>query len=380
MCGSEKDSAKVAHQLKYKHSGSNGQGEVTAYVDGGCTPPCPGNSPIVNSFPINGLDPAGIGTCNPEHIRIDPGNAGKPVKCPNGSVEYSAATGTLVIKNPSGGTCAGSDLVGASFVARTESGHVTLTIKDVITIPAGLATKEAYRIVASIPGSPPSTADLSVCDSTRAGQVRGEIGLGPNIGEYKVTRPGWTPPPPPDHWDYVIALPGPLYSNMVQPIASSDGFFNLACVGNSLAKLTVEAITLPTDGAPTQYAALRMMTGTYCNVPRTMAGMYITHVRGTSGAGSGSAETDWSAAGAACLEAPRLHEVGNYPDVTFSSDLIPPGCGPTGHEHCMTWKDYADRVRAECATGSDPITVNDHCTEPTGTMFESFTSLSYTSP
>src|SRR6185312_15884098 len=80
VCGSDKDSAKVPHQLKYKHIGSNGQGEVKAYVDGTCPAPCSGNSPIVNAFPINGLDPAGIGTCNPEHIRIDPGNAGKPAK------------------------------------------------------------------------------------------------------------------------------------------------------------------------------------------------------------------------------------------------------------------------------------------------------------
>src|SRR3569832_1056110 len=115
VCGSDKDLAKVSHQLKIKRPAN---GEVKASVDGTCPAPCSGISPIVNSFPINGLDSAGIGTCNPEHIRIDPGNAGKPVKCPNGSVQYSATTGPLVIKNPAGATCAGTDLIGASFTAR----------------------------------------------------------------------------------------------------------------------------------------------------------------------------------------------------------------------------------------------------------------------
>src|SRR3569833_2251751 len=46
---------------------------------------------------------------------------------------------------------------------------------------------------------------------------------------------GCTPPRPPPHGDFVSALPGPLYTNTVQTIASSDGFFSLACGGNSLA-------------------------------------------------------------------------------------------------------------------------------------------------
>src|SRR3569623_1928082 len=368
VCGTDKDATKVAHQLKFKRTAS---GELQSYVDGGCTPPCPSNSPIVNSFPINGLDPAGIGTCNPEHVRIDPGNAGKPVKCPNGSVQYSATTGTLVIKHPAGATCAGTDLIGASFTARTDSGNVKLTIKDVITIPVGSATKEAYRIVASIPGSTPSAADLSVCDSTRAGQTRAEMGLPPNIGTYSATSPTWTPPPPPPHRDFVIALPGPLYTNTVQTIASSDGFFNLACVGNSLAKLTVEGVTLPTDGTTTQYAALRMMTDTFCNVPRTTAGMNLHYSRGL-GSGSGVLEAEWTAAGATCLEDPRLSQEGDYPSVVFSADLIPPGCGSAGHQFCATFSDFASKVREECATGSDAITVTDHCTGSAGVRFTSY--------
>jgi len=376
VCGSEADAIKVPHQLKYKHSGSNGQGEIVAYVDGGCTAPCTGNSPIVNSFPINGLDPAGIGTCNPEHVRIDPGNAGKPVKCPDGSVEYSATTGTLVIKNSSGGTCAGADLVGTSFTARTNAGHVKLTIKEVVPITRGSVTKEGYRITATIPGSSPTVSDKSLCDKTRADQVRGEIGLPPNIGTYSATLGSGSPPPtPPAYWDFVIALPGPLYSNTVQPIAGTDGFFNLACSDDSLGNLTLDHITLPTDSAQTQYAALRLMTGTFCDVPRTTRGMNIVPQRGT-GSGSGTTEAQWSAAGATCLEAERLREVGNFADVVFSSDLIPPGCGGSGgHQFCTSWDDYVKQIRAECAAGSDPIIVSDHCSGSAGVPgvpFESF--------
>ena len=369
VCGSDKDLAKVSHQLKFKRTAN---GEVKAFVDGTCPAPCSGNSPIVNSFPINGLDSAGIGTCNPEHIRIDPGNAGKPVKCPNGSVQYSTTTGTLVIRNSAGATCAGADLVGATFIARTNTKHVELTIKEVVSITYGSLTREAYRIVATVPGSTPTMSDMSVCDITRAGQVRGEIGLLPNIGTYSATLGSGSGAGSGSNWELAVALPGPLYSNKVQPLESTDGFFNLACADDSLAKLTLDQITVPTDGATTQYAALRMMTGTYCDNPRTTRGMKIDHPRGL-GSGSGIREAEWSAAGATCLEDPRLSEVGAYPEVVFSDDLVPPGCGGSGgHQYCTTFQDYAAKVRDECATGSDAIIVSPHCTGSAGTAFTTY--------
>src|SRR3569832_2433725 len=292
VCGSDKDLAKVSHQLKFKRTAN---GEVKAFVDGTCPAPCSGNSPSVNFFPINGLDSAGIGTCNPEHIRIDPGNAGKPVKCPNGSVQYSTTTGTLVIRNSAGATCAGADLVGATFIARTNTKHVELTIKEVVSITYGSLTREAYRIVATVPSSTPTISDMSVCDITRAGQVRGEIGLLPNNSTYSATLGSGSGAGSGSNWELAVALPGPLYSNTVKPLERTDGFFNLACADDSLAKLTLAQITVPTDGPTTQYAALRMMTGTFCDNLRTTRGMKIDHPRGL-GSGSGIREAEWSAA------------------------------------------------------------------------------------
>lgn len=377
LCG-DGFSSKVPHQLKYAVTKN---GEVKESIDGSCPLPCPGNSPIVNAFPVNGLDGSGLGACNPERVRVEPGTAGKPKKCADGSLEFMAATGTLVIKNSKGDTCAGSDLQDASFTVESAGGHVKLTIKDVAPIPytdpnaTTGDTREGYRIVASSLGGG-SSKDVSVCDTKRAGEVRKAIGLQPAIDDYSATYgsgsasgTGTGSGPDAKYTDYVIAVPGPLYSNNVKPIAAGPNFFNLACATDALAKRTRDKITKPSDGPFKQYTALRLITADYCNKPRTSKGMkfhYDVGNNGGSGSGSGNPESWWTAGGARCLQSPRLEEKGSdFMNVYLGSALIPAGCGSDhGHEKCKTWYDWKAQVLWECAhpdSGDDVVTILDSC-------------------
>jgi hypothetical protein len=164
--------------------------------------------------------------------------------------------------------------------------------------------------------------------------------------------------------DYVIAVPGPLYSNKVKPIAAGSNFFNLACATDALAKRTRDKITKPTDGAVKLYSALRMITADYCNKPRTSKGMRFHYDpnSGGTGSGSGNPESWWTAGGARCLESLRLEEIGsNFENVFLGSALIPAGCGNDhGHQNCKTWGQYKTQVLYECAhpDGSDDEVVN----------------------
>lgn len=363
-------SKKEVHQLKYAVTKT---GEVKESVDGGCRLPCPSNSPIVNSFPVNGLDGSGLGACNPEQVRVQPGTAGRPNKCADGSLEFIAATGTIAIKNSQGATCAGSDLQDASFTVESVAGHVKLTIKEVMQVPddplaPSGSTHEGYRIVATGIGG--GTSNVSVCDATRAKDVRNAIGLPPVIGDYSATYgsgsgTGTGTDPDAPYVDYVIAVPGPLYSNNVKPIGAGTNFFNLACATDALAKRTRDKIAKPTDNPFKQYSALRMITAAYCNKPRTSKGMkfhFTLGYNGGSGSGSEDPEAWWTSGGARCLESPRIEEMGSdFKQAYLGSALIPAGCGSDhGHEKCKNWYDWKTQVLYECAhpDGSDDDVVN----------------------
>lgn len=368
VCG-ENHASKFVHQLKYVFR----DGKFTPFTDGGCPIPCPGNSPLVNAFPINGLDSTGLGACGPEQVLIERGTAGN-ASCKNGNLQFVDATGTIVIKNGTGETCAGSGLEGASFVAISDKDKVTFTIQKVDQVSygggsdggqQGSATHEGYRIVASLKGDTAADGNTSVCDLNRSVKVRKALGLEDLTGDYTATVPGTGTTKPEPFADDVIAVPGPLYSNNVKPLSYLPNFFSLACATDALAKRTLDYVAKDDDSLDVRYAALRMLTATYCEKPRTARNMHIHFERG-AGSGTGIPEAWWTAAGATCLYAPRLQQLGDIKKVQLGSDLIPPKCGKAGQQKCQDWMEWGSDVRDECEhppKGEAPVTIPDKCTD-----------------
>jgi len=365
----------VTHQLKYIRGSDN---RLASDIDGSCPWPCPGNSPLVNSFPIDGLDIDGSGACTPEGVRVDPGTAGNSA-CGSGYLQFveflhkgsdsDEIDARLQIRNRAGATCAGSDLVGATFSVSSKKQTVTLKITDVADIPYGVAiagkpkqTHEGYRIVATLDGETTGSASAltSVCDAARSVAVRAALGLPDMSGDYSVhwgSGAGTGSGSAEQYADYAIPVPGPLYSVYVRPLRKTTSFFNLACATDALAKVTLDKIATKDDGDDKRYAALRMLTATYCYKPRTARNRRFHYEYGGSqGSGSAQRETWWDAVlGARCLEHPRLEELGLFKDVNLGSDLIPAACGSDyGHEKCADWKAWANEVRNECVgSGAD---------------------------
>ena len=105
----------------------------------GCEPPCRGNSPMVNTFPINGLDGAGTGLCNPEGIQVMPGTLSGGGCAAGSTLRISDDKSELVAVDGGGGKCEGNRLKGASFTVRSIDGEATLKIDEVkdITVDDG---------------------------------------------------------------------------------------------------------------------------------------------------------------------------------------------------------------------------------------------------
>lgn len=321
--------------------------------DGICRPPCPSNSPVVNAFPVNGLDTAGSGQCNPEGVQVVPGSA-HGSGCGSGSLVFDADKRVLAVKTADGKLCAGEKIAHTSFTVQSfNNASVVFTIDARIELAGASGQKrEAYRILAST-GSAGSNDQLSVCDSRRSDEIRMSLGLGA-AGSFtavagSATDPGTEPVPSLDP-DYAIALPDPLFSATVREIAADGVFFNLACVNDALAKRTLDGIVKEKDSEDVQIAALRMMTATYCDRPRTARNMKF-HFDATHGNLATDAESWWTATRAMCLQNARLRQLGDYGQVTLGPDLIPSGCakGSDGSPSpCKTWTDWEDQVIAEC--------------------------------
>jgi len=312
--------------------------------DGGCPAPCPGNSPVVNTFPINGFDVGGGGVCNPEGVQVLPGTAHGP-GCPgNGNLVFESDR-LVVVSN--GVRCEHQDMLqGLSFTVRSWNGHQTvLTITRVSQIADATHPpsyqREAYRIVAA--GS-----DTALCDLNQSNAVRSVLGIAPGSSGMTAVATGYAPTA--NESDDVVALPDPLFSATVREISNDHRFFNLACVDDALAKRALQGVIQESDPEDLQLAALRMMTATYCDRPRTSRGMQFHWTARTLADAPLLKEAWWTSTRAMCIEHTRLEQLGDFSSVTLGSDLVPAGCAPdaNGVSPCKTWGDWTAQVIAEC--------------------------------
>jgi hypothetical protein len=157
--------------------------------------------------------------------------------------------------------------------------------------------------------------------------------------------------------DLVVAMPGPVFNvNTAEPIEHQDPayFFNLACVGDALAKASFYKLT--GDARDTK-AALRMITANYCGTRMTVRGMHIEWESfPPKPLGSTELEAEWDQDGnAICIGAPRLMDLRVEPKDTIfppqqlSPELQPKGCKSAASPPGTCDKDcWTLHLRDEC--------------------------------
>jgi hypothetical protein len=291
------------------------------------------NSPIINTFPINGLSADGNGACNAAAIQLLPRSlAGGG--CGSGAdltidTTNKAETKLVGIRNGKQ-VCSGQQLTGAAFVVRSAAATLSLTIANVMSIVKEGTRYEGYRV---------ESGGRSTCDADVAKHVIQELGfeLGASSDPGKPQRASKPPVPvtftPSIEDDLVIPLAGTLVSqgDHVVPDEAPRRFFNLACAGDALAKVTF----LHLDGSPAQSeTALKMLTANYCGTPLTVRGMAIefTSTAAAAQVTLGEREARWAAGKAVCIDTPRLMRLSVEPGVRLSPTKLPLELQPAGCE------------------------------------------------
>lgn len=339
-----------------------------------CIQPCPDNSPIVNTFPINGLAIDGAGGCSPEGVQVLPASLTGP-KCGTGTFNLTAENGKLVGRNTSA-TCEGTDLEGSVFAVQGTNGTKvsfkivkvqTIQLDDKGTGPDGyLIERELVppsNPSAPTPGKSATSGDPnSMCNLDAANGVRRDLGI-PQQPSYEIAGLGSAGP----NDDLVIVVPDPLYTNDVVELDNSHKFFNLACAEDALAKRSLERLFVASTDAESEgrdLAALRMMTATYCERPYTIRGMKFHYKSHQHSAGMKS-EALWIRDRVSCIQSPRLAQKTKLDPSTLKDVLRPEGC-KSGQKKC-DWTQWADAVRKECKRGEAPAVC-----KPGDYDFESF--------
>jgi len=287
-----------------------------------CTPPdCFPNSSATNTFPINGLSMDGSGECNQAHIQLIPQSL-TGGGCPSGAdLTFDKPTGKLVGKRGGKTVCSGQALAGATFIVRSLSATAMFTIANVRNFQVQGTSYEGFRI---------ESGGASMCEPAIAARVLHELGFGRGapkpVGGPAFVPDGFTPG---FDDDLVIALGGPVFDQVQQidrAIADTEGrFFNLACVGDALAKLTLNKLTFSTEELTE--TALKMITANYCGRPLTVRGIEIEPIVTDRAA---THEASWHARKAGCIDTPRLMKtkVNGRPVAPqdLPPDLQPRGC------------------------------------------------------
>lgn len=279
---------------------------------------CGSNSPLINTFPINGLHTEGCK--NGERIALV-GTLEGGTGC-TGLILDADRSGLIGRSLVGGQSCNGGALKGASFTVHVwpKDVDMKIVIQDVVEMNAGGAIR-SYLLV-------PAGRQDSLCETTEAMHWRSEAGLEPLDG---YARPGAkakpdATPTPQDRSKLAIAVKGDLYQpNGQLLIEGRAGWFNIACARDALAKLETDALAPnASSGTAKRRAALNMLTANYC-----MKKHYTVHdievawwpnsehtlpLRKT-------AEAVWSKDGAECLSRSRLFF---SPGQTWPETLLPP--------------------------------------------------------
>ena len=217
----------------------------------------------------------------------------------------------------------------------------------------GSIEHEGYRIEAG---------GDSACVPEVAERVRRQLGL---VGE---ARDRASPPPlvangytfGPDD-DLVLPVGEPLYDFREQVLRGLPGrWFNLACVGDALAKQRLHGLHVQ-GNEEANLTALRMITANYCGKAYTVRGMQIEWLRGDTH--SFIREADWFGGKAICIETPRLMGSQGFPVSQLPVDLQPADC----RDQVCDQGAWTKALLAECNLP--------HCTditEPRDVSFSSF--------
>jgi hypothetical protein len=341
---------------------------------------CGGNSPIVNRFPINGLNPAGY--ANSQHVRLLPGRiASNKPGCNKATLNVNSRN-ELVGEGQ--GQCVHGDLAGATFeVSITEDGHTvtrSIQISAVATLHHLDAAFPAYMLTWR-------ASAVSLCNRTEARAFELDTGLSNDlpfldrrarkddvrltdvtVDERTPLRPDSIPAA-----DLAIAFPGEVRGEDGSTIPGSmqAGWFNIACSRDALARADIYGIekhladptSLP-NYDDRRKAALKMLTANYCDVGRyTFEDNEIEWERKTPGGtwefpgqhGSkptGDFESVWDADGARCIVNSRLYNKTGI--VVLPGNLYPPGCPgnvcETQEEFLTALVKVCRGVKRSCAT------------------------------
>jgi len=298
----------------------------------------------MNTFPVNGLD--ADGTCNGDRIQLMPGTLAGGHCGSGASLRFD---GHKLVGTNGARECRDKGLEGASFQVRSGMAGlpvVTLTITNVDNFNEEGTEYQGYRIAN---GSGSNT----LCDYETATQVLTELGFPGGSGS-SCPPAGSSVGSAEPHSDLVVALPGPIYS-VTTGAQTGDGsnFFNLACVGDALAKTAFYQID---DTPQVTTAALRMITARYggSDQPFTIRGIPIT-VQQDGSAEKRTAKDDpvpealWDDNGKAmCLATPRLLTIAGAPQ-SIPSCLQTEACGSAG---CASGSAFTQGLEQQLGIGS----------------------------
>lgn len=357
------------------------------FVEDICKPnECGHNSPVANTFPINGFTTT-PGGCNPEQVQIVPKSL-RGGACGSGG-DLGTDHGELVGKRNGKPVCRGQQLTGATFIVRStlpsdpkvaqkNTSSLTLTIANVRSFEVEdqnqtLQWHTGYRIEA---------AGRSLCDASAAQDVRRELHL--RSRELGAETTATYVPDPAE--DLVVPVTGELYGPNDELLdKAGEDFFTLACVGDAIAKTTFYDLRIAGGGRKNQ-SGLRMVTANYCGKHQyTMRGVMIDWTREQR---TLEVEAAWSDGKAACITTGRLTRLrpDNDPDVTHHVDprtlpdsLQPDGCKRKPTESLGQCDEAAwnAAVRAECRLdpkATCPVGLGDPKIEGGSTQFD-FVSL-----
>lgn len=362
---------------------------------------CGGNSPIVNGFPINGLNPNG--TENLEHIALVPNSVISHLnnnrKC-NGSLDVDKFG--LIVTVPGATPCTGGDLYGATFEVEntTQKKKSSLKISDIRVQKRDDGTQiYSYEIVAFDPLK--NEWSGSLCDRKEANRWRlswndRDMKPYPKIDDlynysdksYRNTSSGQSKAAARSAHlsaaigasiastdnagdNLAIVFRSEIYKEdleVIHPKSADDaekGWFNIACLRDSLAKIDMDNIAVHDALLKAEYinnaryqrqrlAALAMMTGKYCNRQS-----YTSDTLEISWFMPGNLPPDreqcnpwwkcpkieaaWDENGAICISHTRLVQNGNR--LGISVRAFPEGCDLSG---CTTEKQIVAALRNEC--------------------------------
>lgn len=302
---------------------------------------CGPNSPIVNTFPINGLSKRADGACNASGVQLLPHSL-QGGRCGVGADLGLDPSGTRLVGTRNGQTvCTGEHLAGATFQVRSFA-PATLTftiasVRPIVTLD-GKAQYEGYQL---------ERDGVPACNARTAQLIKQDLGLvSADASVSALSTPSGDPSVPQD--DLVIAVDGPLYDHADKLIVGSqDRWFNLACARDSLAKRSLYGLYTAGDDARNE-TALHMLTANYCGKPYTVPGVELQWEVHNSIPQIRQEEALWHGGKAICLDTPRLMTLttGNNPiaPADLGSQLQPRGCAD---QSCDADR-WIQALRAEC--------------------------------